>query len=139
MTDSVPPAKPPESPAPEGQLPSVAARLDLFQRAGGLAHGQRRLLELGMALAGRPRLLLLDEPAAGLTPADHGHLLTALRGLPTDVAVLLVDHHLSIVTALGATVTVLRDGRTVLTGRVDEILTDPAFRDAYLRTATVVT
>jgi branched-chain amino acid transport system ATP-binding protein len=108
------------------------------QPAAGLAHGQRRLLELGLVLAGRPRLLLLDEPAAGLTPDDHGHLLAALRGLPPQVVVLLVDHHLSIVQALGATVTVLRDGRTVLTGPVDEVLADPAFRDAYLRTATVV-
>src|SRR5207249_4255939 len=101
---------------------------------------------LGMALAGHPRLLLLDEPAAGLTPDDHQQLLAALRSLPPQVAVLLVDHHLSIVKALAATVTVLRDGRAVLrdgravlTGPVDDVLADPAFRDAYLRTATVVT
>ncbi len=107
------------------------------QPAGALAYGQRRVLELGMALAGHPRLLLLDEPAAGLTPDDHQQLLAALRGLPPQVAVLLVDHHLSIVKALAATVTVLRDGRAVLTGPVDDVLADPAFRDAYLRTAVV--
>ncbi len=107
--------------------------------AATLAHGQRRLLELGMALAGRPRLLLLDEPAAGLTPDAHQQLLTALRGLPTQVAVLLVDHHLSVVTALDATVTVLHDGRTVRTGPCSQVLADPAFRDAYLRTAPAVT
>ncbi len=107
--------------------------------AGALAHGQRRLLELGVALANRPRLLLLDEPAAGLTPDDHEHLLAALRRLPAQVAVLLVEHHLSVIAALDAAVTVLADGRVVMSGPAEQVLADPAFRTAYLRTATVVT
>jgi branched-chain amino acid transport system ATP-binding protein len=107
--------------------------------AGSLAHGQRRLLELGVALAGRPRLLLLDEPAAGLTAHDRQQLVSALRRLPHQVAVLLVDHDLPLVAALDPTVTVLQDGRTVMTGPARQVLHDPAFRQAYLRTATVVT
>jgi len=107
--------------------------------AGTLAHGQRRLLELAVALAGRPRLLLLDEPAAGLGPHDHQRLLAALRQLPPAVAVLLVDHHLAIVSALDADVTVLTDGQVAMHGPARDVLTQPAFRTAYLRTATVVT
>jgi branched-chain amino acid transport system ATP-binding protein len=121
---------------------SLLAGLGLAEHAdtpaAALAHGQRRLLELGMALAGRPRLLLLDEPAAGLTDDAHLQLLAALRRLPAEVAVLLVDHHLAVVTALDATVTVLHDGRTVMAGPCGQVLADPAFRAAYLRTAPVV-
>ncbi len=83
--------------------------------------------------------VLLDEPAAGLTPDDHKHLLAALRCLPTDVAVLLVEHHLSVIAALDAAVTVLADGRVVMSGPAEQVLADPAFRTAYLHTATVVT
>jgi branched-chain amino acid transport system ATP-binding protein len=106
--------------------------------AGALAHGQRRLLEIGVALAAHPRLLLLDEPAAGLGPEDHEHLLAALHRLPPAVAVLLVDHNLSIVAALDPPVTVLADGRMVMTGPARHILSQPAFRTAYLRTAPAV-
>jgi len=109
------------------------------QPAASLAHGQRRLLEMGMALAARPRLLLLDEPAAGLTASDHEHLVAALHRLPHQVTVLLVDHHLPMVTALATAVTVLQDGRAVMTGPTRQVLDDPAFRQAYLRTATAVT
>ena len=81
--------------------------------AGELSHGQRRLLEIGIALAGGPRLLVLDEPTAGLWPAEVEHLAKLLANLPTDVAVLMVEHHLEFAYALTDTVTVLRDGRAV--------------------------
>jgi branched-chain amino acid transport system ATP-binding protein len=109
------------------------------QPANTLAHGQRRLLELGVALAARPWLLLLDEPAAGLTAHDREQLVFALRRLPQPVAVLLVDHDLPLAAALDPTVTVLQDGRAVMTGPARQVLDDPAFRHAYLRTATAVT
>jgi branched-chain amino acid transport system ATP-binding protein len=108
------------------------------QPAGALPHGKRRLLELAVALASRPRLLLLDEPAAGLAPDDREPLLAALRQLPPTVAVLLVDHHLSIVSALDAHVTVLAEGRAVMSGPARQVLTHPDFRIHYLRTATVI-
>ncbi|MEU8217941.1 ABC transporter ATP-binding protein [Micromonospora taraxaci] len=99
--------------------------------AGHLAHGQRRQLEIAMALAGRPRLLLLDEPAAGLSAIEVGRLAEVLRTLPRAVAVLLVEHRLDLVYALSDTVTVLRDGRTLAAGTPDEIRTSPLVRQAY--------
>ncbi|MEV1157863.1 ABC transporter ATP-binding protein [Micromonospora chokoriensis] len=99
--------------------------------AGHLAHGQQRQLEIAMALAGRPRLLLLDEPAAGLSAIEVGRLAEVLRTLPRAVAVLLVEHRLDLVYALSDTVTVLRDGRTLAAGTPDEIRTSPLVRQAY--------
>ncbi|WBB67991.1 ATP-binding cassette domain-containing protein [Micromonospora sp. WMMD812] len=99
--------------------------------AGQLAHGQRRQLEIAMALAGRPRLLLLDEPAAGLSATEVGRLVDFLRELPRAVAVLLVEHRLDLVYELCDTVTVLRDGRTLAAGTPDEIRASDLVRRAY--------
>ncbi|MET7967663.1 ATP-binding cassette domain-containing protein [Micromonospora sp. NPDC005305] len=99
--------------------------------AGHLAHGQRRQVEIAMGLAGRPRLLLLDEPAAGLSAVEVGWLMEFLRTLPRAVAVLLVEHRLDLVYALCDTVTVLRDGRTLATGTPAEIRASGPVREAY--------
>ncbi|MGK5741113.1 ABC transporter ATP-binding protein [Micromonospora sp. URMC 103] len=99
--------------------------------AGQLAHGQRRQLEIAMALAGRPRLLLLDEPAAGLSATEVGRLVEFLRDLPRAVGVLLVEHRLDLVYALSDTVTVLRDGRTLAAGTPAEIRASAEVRRAY--------
>ncbi|MEV1328059.1 ABC transporter ATP-binding protein [Micromonospora costi] len=105
---------------------------DLAGRAAGqLAHGQRRQLEIAMALAGRPRLLLLDEPAAGLSATEVGRLVEFLRDLPRAVAVLLVEHRLDLVYALCDTVTVLRDGRPLAAGTPSEIRASAQVRQAY--------
>jgi ABC-type branched-subunit amino acid transport system ATPase component len=100
--------------------------------AGHLAYGQRRLLELGMALADRPRLLLLDEPSAGLDPAGVQQLTALLASLPEQTAVILVDHHLPLVWAVAETVTVLHHGRHLSTGKPADIRDHPGVRDAYL-------
>ncbi|MFJ6236937.1 ABC transporter ATP-binding protein [Streptomyces griseus] len=105
---------------------------DLAHRpAATLSHGQRRMLDLAAALAGRPRLLLLDEPAAGLTDDDIGRLLAILDALPPHVAVILVEHHVEVVAQVCSTVTVLAAGRTIATGPTREVLTRPEVRDAY--------
>jgi branched-chain amino acid transport system ATP-binding protein len=104
-------------------LPDVAA--------AQLSHGQRRQLEIAMALAGRPRLLLLDEPAAGLSAVEFAQLSEVLGDLPRTVTVLLVEHRLDLVYALADRVTVLRDGRHVATGTPDEIRTSSVVRHAY--------
>jgi branched-chain amino acid transport system ATP-binding protein len=100
--------------------------------ASHLAHGQRRLLEIAVALAARPRLLLLDEPAAGLSDSDLPRLIDCLRQLPATVAVLLVEHHMDVVTAIADTVTVLHQGRVLATGTPDQIRTNPAVAEVYL-------
>ncbi|WP_330173627.1 ABC transporter ATP-binding protein [Streptomyces sp. NBC_01498] len=99
--------------------------------AADLSHGQRRMLDLAAALAGDPRLLLLDEPAAGLTDGDIGRLLTILGGLPDSVAMILVEHHVEVVAELARTVTVLAAGRVLVTGPTAEALAHPEVRDAY--------
>ncbi|MFD8964006.1 ABC transporter ATP-binding protein [Streptomyces sp. NPDC059568] len=104
--------------------------------ASTLSHGQRRMLDLAAALAGEPRLLLLDEPAAGLTDGDIGRLLGVLGGLPESVAIILVEHHVEVVAQLAATVTVLAAGRVLVTGPTQEVLAHPEVRDAYHNTGT---
>jgi len=99
--------------------------------AASLSHGQRRQLEIAMALAGAPRLLLLDEPAAGLSAAELDLLRDLLAELPRTVTVLLVEHRLDLVFALADTVTVLSEGRPVDSGTPAEITASQAVRRVY--------
>jgi branched-chain amino acid transport system ATP-binding protein len=105
--------------------------------AGTLSHGQRRLLEIAMALAGRPRVLLLDEPAAGLGETDLERLVACLHGLPAGIAVLLVEHNQDVVTAIAHRVTVLHQGRILATGTPEEIKSHPEVADIYLGKETM--
>ena len=103
-------------------------------RAGALSHGERRQLELAMALGGRPRLLLLDEPAAGMSAAETVRLTSLLRSLPRDMTILLIEHDLDVVFGLADTVTVLHLGRHLATGTPESVRADPAVQEAYLGT-----
>jgi branched-chain amino acid transport system ATP-binding protein len=105
--------------------------------AGRLPYGLQRRLELAMALAARPRLLLLDEPSAGLDPDQLTHLTHQLRTLPDHVTVLLVDHHLDLVWSLADRITVLHHGRHLTTGQPKAIRANPQVRDAYLATSPI--
>jgi branched-chain amino acid transport system ATP-binding protein len=100
--------------------------------AGALSHGERRQLELAMALAMKPRLLLLDEPAAGMSPAETAGLTTLLADLPRDVTVLLIEHDLDVVFGFADTVSVLHLGRVLVTGTPDEVRAHDRVREAYL-------
>ena len=107
--------------------------------AGALAHGERRMLDIGMALAADPRVLLLDEPAAGLTDQGVERLLAAMRALPAEVTVVVVEHDFAFVSAVADTVTVLQDGKLLATGTPAEIAADAAVRSAYLGEAGIGT
>jgi branched-chain amino acid transport system ATP-binding protein len=97
-----------------------------------LSHGERRQLEIAMALAARPRMLLLDEPMAGVGPEESSRLVELLRALKGTVTVLLVEHDIDAVFALADRISVLVYGRIIATGDSAAIRSDPAVREAYL-------
>ncbi len=116
----------------------LLADVGLADRAGtpvsALSHGERRQLEVAVALACEPALLLLDEPAAGMSPAESARLVALLRSLPASVTLVIVEHDLDVVFALATTVTVLHLGRVLLTGSPDEVRRSAAVQEAYLGT-----
>lgn len=107
--------------------------LDLAaKRIADLPYGQRRLVEIALVLALKPRTLLLDEPAAGLAAADRGALLDLLLRLPTELSVLVIEHDMSVVFRLAQRITVLVEGGVLTEGAVAEIRADPRVRSVYL-------
>jgi branched-chain amino acid transport system ATP-binding protein len=114
----------------------VLARVGLDARAelaaGALSHGERRLLEVALALALRPKLLLLDEPMAGLGPEGTRELTGFLQALKAEAGMLLVEHDMDAVFALADRISVLVYGRIIASGTPDEIRTSAAVREAYL-------
>jgi branched-chain amino acid transport system ATP-binding protein len=101
-------------------------------KAGVLAHGEQRQLELAMALAMAPKLLLLDEPMAGLDRSASAAMTALIEGLKARYTILLVEHDMDAVFALADRVTVLVYGRAIATGTPDAIRADPAVQGAYL-------
>jgi len=101
-----------------------------------LSHGERRQLEIAVALACEPRLLLMDEPAAGMSPAESGRLTELVQALPREITVVIVEHDLDVVFALAERVTVLHLGRVLLTGSPDEVRGSTAVQEAYLGSST---
>lgn len=97
-----------------------------------LAHGEKKQLELLMALAQRPRLLLLDEPMAGLGHMESQQMIESLRAARGECAMLLVEHDMEAVFALADRISVLVYGRVIAAGSADEIRANPAVREAYL-------
>ncbi len=100
--------------------------------AAELSHGEQRQLEIAMALALDPRMLLLDEPTAGMSREESGHMVRLLSGLKGQTAMILIEHDMNAVFALADTVSVMVDGRIIASGTTDEIRRDPAVRRAYL-------
>ena len=101
--------------------------------AGELSHGQQQWLEIGMALALRPKLLLLDEPTAGMSPEETyqtGELILALNALGTTM--LVVEHDMTFVRQIAKVVTVLHFGRVFACGSINEIVADPRVAEIYL-------
>ena len=108
----------------------LAGRVDTL--AGELAHGERRLLEIGLALATGAKLLLLDEPMAGLGPEESQRLLRLLQTLKGQLTILLVEHDMDAVFRLADRISTLVYGRLVATGTPGEIRRHPEVRRAYL-------
>jgi branched-chain amino acid transport system ATP-binding protein len=108
-------------------------------RVGTLGAGQRRLVEVARAVAGKPRLVLLDEPAAGLPEQETQHLAAVIRGIPEHVGALtiLVDHDMSLVSAVCETTAVLDFGKLIASGPTAAVLRDEHVMRAYLGTAEV--
>ncbi len=100
--------------------------------AGSLSHGEKRQLELAVALAARPLLLLLDEPLAGAGPEETERLIALLQSLLEEVGILLVEHDMQAVFALADRISVLVYGRLVVTGTAADIRAHPEVRSAYL-------
>jgi branched-chain amino acid transport system ATP-binding protein len=124
----------PDRVTPCVQTLAAGAELEphLATAAGQLPYGMRRRLEVAVALATAPRLVLLDEPTAGLAAAEVDALRGVLRDLPNTVAVLLVDHNVDFVTGVADTVTVLHHGEQVTTGTPEQVQTHDTVRAVYL-------
>ena len=111
-------------------------RVGLAERGGAIvasmSHGEHRQLELAMALATRPRMLLLDEPMAGLGPEESARMVETLRALKRGFTILLIEHDMEAVFALADRISVLVYGRVIASGPPDEIRTNEEVRQAYL-------
>lgn len=122
--------------------PSRVATEDLLERVrlshiadepvANLAHGQQRQLEIGMALAGAPRLILFDEPAAGLSPAERRELVALLVSLPAHMSFVIIEHDLDIALKVSERVTVMHNGRVLRTGTPAEIEADSQVQAIYM-------
>ncbi|WJJ92577.1 ABC transporter ATP-binding protein [Neopusillimonas aromaticivorans] len=107
--------------------------LDLADRViSDLAYGQRRLIEIALALALKPSVLLLDEPVAGVPSTEGARLFDLLERLPQDVAVLVIEHDMDLVFRFAQRITVLVEGAVLVEGTVKEVRADPRVRAVYL-------
>lgn len=114
----------------------LLARLKLTKvqnaSTGTIGYGKQRLLEIAVTLACRPRLILMDEPAAGLAAEERLDVLAVIDTLPADIAVLLIEHDMDLVFRFANRITVLMSGGILVEGSPQEIATDPRVRAAYL-------
>lgn len=104
----------------------------LVERTANLPYGKQRLLEIAVAFACRPRVLLLDEPAAGVPEAERHELLETVAALPRDVSVLLIEHDMDLVFSFADRISVLVNGALFTEGSVQEVASDPRVRAVYL-------
>ena len=97
-----------------------------------LSHGQQRQLEIALALAGTPKLILFDEPAAGLSPTERTELVEILTDLPAEIGFIIIEHDMDIALRVSESVTMMHNGRVYKEGTPDEIENDPEVQELYL-------
>lgn len=118
------------------QTNAILERLDLMDMAKvparNLSHGDQRVLEVAIALAGEPKALLLDEPAAGMSPTETEQISALIKELAEDLAVVLVEHDMEVVMSISDRITVLHQGGIIAEGLPEEISQNPQVKDAYL-------
>jgi len=122
--------------------PLVAAADELMHRVGldgggarparSLSYGEQRQLEIGIALAGEPKLLLLDEPTSGMSPAETARMIELIGSLPRTLSILMIEHDMNVVFSVADRITVLCYGEVLATGTPAEIQANPRVREAYL-------
>jgi len=116
----------------EGILETTRLTEHRARRAADLSHGQKQWLEIGMLLAQEPRLLLVDEPVAGMTDAETAQTADLLREINRTRSVVVVEHDMEFVRALGVKVTVLHEGSVLSEGAIDHVSADPRVIEVYL-------
>ena len=100
--------------------------------AGKLAYGEQRQLEIAIAMAAEPQLLLLDEPTSGMSPAETDRMIELLRSLPSSLALLMIEHDMKVVFSLADTITVMYYGEVLASGTPQEIQRNSRVREVYL-------
>ena len=122
--------------AADRTVTEVCERLKLTAIAGAevakLAHGQRQLVELGIVLAGKPWLILLDEPAAGLTGDEVQRMAEVIREMNREATLIIVEHDMHFIRSIAKIVTVFHQGRVLIEAPVDEVMSNQKVRDVYL-------
>jgi urea transport system ATP-binding protein len=121
--------------APKTRNSPVASRLaaDCDRSAAELSHGQRQWLEIGMLLAQDPKLLLVDEPVAGLTDAEAAATAELLREINRTRGIVVVEHDMAFVRSFGSRVTVMHEGSVLTEGSIEEVQNHPRVVEVYLR------
>ena len=113
-------------------IDTVGLREQIFQQAGALSHGQKQWLEIGMLLVSEPRLLLVDEPVAGMTAQETESTAELLTSLAGDRTVVVVEHDMAFVRSIARDVTVLHQGSVLAEGTMDEVQNNPEVIEVYL-------
>jgi branched-chain amino acid transport system ATP-binding protein len=117
-------------------LQALGLAADALRPVRELAYGRQRLVELAVALALKPRVLLLDEPAAGVPSPESSVIVDIIESLPADIALLIIEHDMDLVFRLAKRITVLVQGEILVEGTPPEIAADPRVREVYLGEGT---